>query len=114
MSSSDITKTTVRKTMEQSLSVLAEYLGTTDEQLIKMFSILDEDDIRKKSLMFGDITNYPKICCRLKPYAFQDLFLNCSLNGKRAEQVTDIIKSTFQAENQPDKTRLQKLADLFR
>ena len=109
----ETTKTFERKTMEETLSKLADYLGTKDLDMIKMFSIMTKDGIRKKAMMLGDIDGY-KFARRLKPYAFQDLFLNVSEGGTGRTHVVDVVKTPFQNENMNEKGRLQKLVDLFR
>ena len=107
------TKTFMRTTIEETIAKLGGYLGTQDDNLIKMFSILTKEGVRKKSMLFGDIDNY-KYCKRLMPYAKQDLYLNVSQEGIGRNQIVDVMKVPFQLENQGEKGRLQKIVDLFR
>jgi hypothetical protein len=113
LSKSDDTKTFQRKTIEEVIARLADLLGTTDKQTLKLMSQLTEYDI-EEILYALDIHNTYGYEF-LNTYVYDKLGLNVSLARAGRTEIKEIAKTPFQeygSEN--EKTRLQKLRDLFR
>jgi len=107
------TKTFQRKTIEEVIAKLADFLGTGEKEAIKLFSQLTEYDIEE--LIFAlDVSNTYGYDF-LDTYIFDKLRLNVSLERMGRVEIKEIAKTPFQEYgSESEKGRLQKLRDLFR
>jgi len=107
------TKTFQRKTIEEVIAKLADFLGTTKKEAIKLFSQLTEYDIEE--LIFAlDVSNTYKYDF-LDTYIYDKLRLNVSLERAGRTEIKEIAKTPFQEYgSESEKSRIQKLRDLFR
>jgi len=107
------TKTFQRKTLEEVISKLAEFLGSTENEVMKLFSQLTEFDIEE--LLFAlDISNTYDYEF-LDTYIYDKLRLNVSLERAGRVELTQIVKTPFSDQiSESEKGRLQRLRDLFR
>lgn len=107
------TKTFQRRTIEEVIAQLAHFLGSTEKEVMKLFSQLTEYDIEE--LLFAlDISNTYGYSF-LDTYIFDKLRLNVSLERAGRIEIKDIVKTPFQEiGNESERSRLQKLRDLFR
>jgi len=107
------TKTFQRRTIEEVIAQLADFLGSTKEETMKLFSQLTEFDI-EEILFAMDIYNTYKYKF-LKTYIYDKLRLNVSLERAGRTEIKEIAKTPFtEYGSESEKSRLQKLRDLFR
>lgn len=108
------TKTYRRLTIEEVIAKLGEIFGSDAKNVIKMFTELDEFDIREKIFVLDVSNTYPKYTF-LDTYVYEDLRLRVSLNRAGRMGLREILKTPFaQDGSESEKSRLQKLRDLFR
>lgn len=113
MSKTTETKTFQRKTIEEVIAQLADLLGTSKEETMKLMSQLTEYDV-EEILYALDIYNTYHYQF-LTTYVYDKLRLNVSLNRAGRTEIKEIAKTPFQEYgNESEKSRLQKLRDLFR
>jgi len=105
------TKTTRRLTIEQVIAELGQLFGSDKEEVIKLFSQLDEYDVQ--DLLFSlDVYNTYKYNF-LKTYVYDKLRLNVSLERAGRIELKEVLKTPFLQENESQRSRIQRLKDLF-
>jgi len=111
--SSEETKTYTRLTFEEVMAQLAKLLGTTEEEIIKIMSDID-DGTREELLYALDIYRTYHYSFLLT-YIFDTLKMLISRNRAGRTGIEETIKrAIIGSESESEKTRLQKLRDLFR
>ena len=111
--SKDETKTYTRLTFEEVMAQLAKLLGTTDDEVIKIMSDID-DGTREELLYALDIYRTYGYTFLLT-YVFDTLKMLISRERKGRTGIEETIKrAIIGSEGEAEKTRLQKLRDLFR